>query len=46
MSAAVATPKTTVDHHRRPPTIKRNNKPQPRINSRAPLDTNSFSGFG
>ena len=46
MSAAVATPKATVDH-RRPPAIKRNSKPQaPRINSRAPLDTNSFSGFG
>lgn len=47
MSAAVATPKATVDHHRRPPAIKHNSKPQaPRINSRAPLDTNSFSGFG
>lgn len=47
MSAAVATPKATVDHHRRPPAIKRNIKSQaPRINNRTQLDPNSFSGFG
>ena len=47
MSAAVATPKATIDHHRRP-TIKKRSAKQlaPRINSRAQIDPNSFSGFG